>query len=505
MINQQEKKNGANILLVLANSTMDNFVPLGISLLSACLKKAGHNVLLFDTTFYKTREETGDDARVKSLQVAKTDLTQYGIYPKENLEGDFRKIIEEFKPDLIAASAIEITYPIALRLLNSIKDLNIPKIVGGIHPTLTPESVISEACADMICIGEGEEAIVELADSIRDRKDYSNIKNLWVKKGSTIIKNGLRNLVDLNTLPFQDWTIYEKKRFYKPMGGKIYVMGNVEVNRSCMNKCTYCANAALNKLYEGKGRYYREKDMKIVMKELRYLKDRFKLQYLYFIAENFLAMSDSRFEEFVELYKDIKIPFYIDTRPETLTEYKIKKIAELGCEGIAMGIECGDDEFRRKMLKRYMTNDLIINAAKRVKENSNIRLSVNNIIGFPFETREIIFKTIELNRKVKSDYIMVNIFNPYHGTELRRIAVENKFIEKDALAGDYRSDYILDMPNLSKEELLGLRRTFPLYVRFPKDMWPEIAKAEKFDEEGNKVFKKLAKIYSEKYFSSHKA
>ena len=93
----------------------------------------------------------------------------------------------------------------------------------------------------------GINVLLVLANSMMDNfiPLGTSLLSACLKKGQVIIKNELRNLIDLNTLPFQDWTIYEEKRFYKPMGGKIYVMGNVEVNRSCMHKSTYCANAAL--------------------------------------------------------------------------------------------------------------------------------------------------------------------------------------------------------------------------------------------------------------------
>ena len=56
------------------------------------------------------------------------------------------------------------------------------------------------------------------------------------------------------------------------------------------------------------------------------------------------------------------------------------------------------------------------------------------------------------------------------------------------------------MPSISKEELLGLVRTFSLYVKFPKEEWPDIAIAEKFTEEGNAKFVQLSKRYYERFF-----
>ena len=55
------------------------------------------------------------------------------------------------------------------------------------------------------------------------------------------------------------------------------------------------------------------------------------------------------------------------------------------------------------------------------------------------------------------------------------------------------------MPHLTPEQIQGLQRTFIMYVRFPKEMWPEIDKSERFDERGNEVFEQLRKVYLEKY------
>ena len=487
------------VLLVYANSFMDNLIPVGISLLSACLKSAGHKTKLFDTTFYKTRDKTGDEARVETLQVKETNLEEYGIHEKKtDLIEDFKKIVNEFKPDIIAVSVVETTYFIGLNLLNSIKDYDEIKIVGGMHATMAPDEVIKEKSIDIICIGEGERALVELANRVEKNLDYSDIPNLWVKKDKIIIKNPLGPLISLDELPMQDWSIYEKDRFYKPMGGKVWVSGPIELGRGCPHQCAYCCNAALQKLYKEKGFYVREKSIENFIKETKIKQKEYGLQYLYLTAENFLRMSDEKFNKFIELYKDIKLPFWIQTRPETINLEKIKRLREIGCEGLTMGIEHGNEEFRKKILNRFVSNEIIIKGFEIAKQ-SGIRVSANNIVGFPTETRDLFFDTVELNRKIKVDNCIINIFSAYKGTQLWKLAVERGYILKSDIAGDYRSDAKLNMPQLSNEQIKGLQRTFPLYVKFPKDMWPEIEMAEKFDERGNIIFKKLSNIYKEKY------
>lgn len=65
------------------------------------------------------------------------------------------------------------------------------------------------------------------------------------------------------------------------------------------------------------------------------------------------------------------------------------------------------------------------------------------------------------------------------------------YIPEDFITDDYRGDNFMKMPQISVEELKGLQRTFPLYVNFPKIIWPIIRIAE----QNNMVFKILSKTF----------
>ena len=73
--------------------------------------------------------------------------------------------------------------------------------------------------------------------------------------------------------------------------------------------------------------FFRKKRIDLVYKELKYFKDDLGVEYNYFWADTFLAWTSSEFEEFCEMYQDIKLPFWMQTRPETISDYKIKKLA----------------------------------------------------------------------------------------------------------------------------------------------------------------------------------
>lgn len=491
---------GIKVLLIYPNPMMDNLIPIGVSLLSACLKQAGHQTKLFDTTFYDSGEEVGEHFREKTLQVIKTDLSELGIKREKGQQEmfeDFRKIVEDYQPQLIALSVIEIAYPQGISLLRSIEDLEIPTVVGGVHATFSPEEVIEESCVDMVCVGEGEDALVELAGRLSKGKSITNIGNLWVKKDGKIIKNGLRPLKNLNELPFQDWEIYDKKRLYKPFLGGVEVTGCFEGTRGCLHHCTYCCNPAFRKLYQKYGSFYREKDQKRFIEEIAYFKENYNVNFIKFADADFLGGSKEKFLNFVKYYQRLKIPFWCETRAENVTEEKVKMLEEVGCKGIGLGVESGNEEVRLKLLKKYVRDETIIKAFETLKK-SKLKLVANNIIGFPYESRKEIFDTIALNRKLDLFSSTVNIFSPYRGTELREICVKEGYMSKDTLAGDYRGECVLNMPQISKEELYGLQRTFPLYVKLPKFTYPLIRLAERSDS----LFKGFSKYYTWRYLKA---
>ena len=490
-------KEGIKILLVYPNPAMDNIIPIGVSTLAAQLKQAGHKVKLFDTTFYASGRTIGEHFRERNLQVIITSdiRKEKGIKRiNRNVYDDFEKVVNEYQPDVIGVSVFEISYLQGINLLRKVKDYPCIKIMGGIHVTFSPEEVINEDSVDVICVGEGEDAFEEFANCVRDKKDYSHIKNLWVKNNGNIIKNDVRPLKDMNEVPFQDWSIFDKNRYYKPFLGNVTVSAVIQTTRGCPGICSYCCNPNIQKLYKHKGKYLRVRDIKIAMDEIKYLKENYNIGFIKFADADIFAKPRKDFDKFIDLYRDIQIPFWAQSRPDTVKEDKIKALESVGCKGFAIGIESGNEYIRNDVLKKHISNEQIEEAV-RVLRTTNIRINSNIMIGIPYETREMIFDSINFIRKLDIKIPIINIFNPYRGTPLYDLCVKEKYLLKGEYAGDYRGDYVLEMPQITKEEIYGLQRTFPLYVNFDKSMWSEIEKAEKDD----KVFEKLGERYIKEF------
>lgn len=483
---------------------MATLLPLHMSVLYACLKEEGFQVKLFDTTCYPTEEKSFEQKKVELLQVKKFNIGEGGLKFKEtDIYEDLTGLMERFRPDLIGINMVEDTYKLGLSLLKSVEKFNIPVIAGGIFVNFHAEDLIKQSCIDMLCLGEGEDALSELCKAMSEGRDFSDIKNIWIKKkDGSVIKNPVRGLIDLDRLPFIDFDIFEPERMSRPMQGRIFRMLHVEFQRGCPFECTYCEAPAIKRFYKERGyqNYFRQKSNRRFIDELIFLVAKYRPNYININAESFLAINIDDLRDLSKQYKEeIGIPFWCQARPETINEEKIKLLKEMNCADMQFGIEHGNGEFRRKMLNRHCSNKKIIEGI-RIVERYKIPYTVNNIIGFPGETRELIFDTINLNRQLNPKTINCYMFTPYRGTFLRDYCIRNGFLDKDASTMQLLDGANYKYDTITKEELLGLQRTFSLYARFPEGEFGLIKKAENFNEEGNRIYEELKGIYYERYF-----
>ena len=134
---------------------------------------------------------------------------------------------------------------------------------------------------------------------------------------------------------------------------------------------------------------------------------------------------------------------------------------------------------------------------------SGIQYSINCMIGFPFDTRELVFDTIRFVKQVKGyDAITVSIFTPYRGTVLREQAIKAGWLDRETPTVHTTATSMLRMPHFTAEQIDGLMMAFPLYVEFDESVWPEIEKAERFLPGGDDVLKKYSEIYRERRWGS---
>ena len=504
---------GCRVLLVYPNERDMSLVPPVFGLFAALLRERGHITELFDCTGYDFEGKFDSNTESeKALMVKSAEPASYrGIKVKlTNMYDDFTKKVETFSPDLIAISVTESTFLRGIFLLDNLRfnrKHEILTIIGGVFPTFAPDRVLREASIDIVCVGEGDVALVELCERLRSSRNFDDVANLWIKKSNeTAIKNLTGPAVDINQLPSLDFSIFEDDRYYRPMRGKTYRMLPVETHRGCPYTCAFCNSPTQNVLYEtqSQSQFFRKKSAKKIKEELVNFKKQWNGEYVFFWADTFLAWTLAELEEFCEMYSEFQIPFWCQSRTETISDAvggykKLKLLKDVGLHHMSFGMEHGNEEFRREVVDRSYTNESAIAALKNPAK-LDIPFTINNIIGFPDETYELAMDTVEINRQIDSFSLSCATFAPYKGTTLRTLAEKKGYVDAERISPPNTSWSILNMPSFPKEKIFGLQRVFVMYSKFPKERWPEIKKAESLTPEGDKILQNLKDEFLKTYF-----
>jgi anaerobic magnesium-protoporphyrin IX monomethyl ester cyclase len=496
------------VLLIYPNIQMSALAPQSIGYLSAVLKREGFSVDLFDSTFYANALTSDTNEEKVYLSIVRPfDWADRGIKAKTgNMLDDLQRMVDDYQPDLLAVSVVENTWFIADQMLRSLRQ-PVPTIVGGVFATFAPEIVVSHPRVDYVCRGEGEIPLVELCKAMCAGTSTTAIPSIWAKQDGTVHRNNIGAGIDLDELPFPDWEIFDSQSLYRPMQGRVYKTIGLETQRGCPYKCTFCNSPSNNTLYkaEGAGKFHRKKSVKRVAEELAYMVKHHGPEFIYFVVDTFLAMSDRELNEFADMYQDFKIPFWMNTRAETINEWRAEQLERMNCLRINIGIEHGNEAYRAKYLDRAVSNKKMLDAFRACSGRSFVTVA-NSIIGLPDETRELIFDTIEFNRQLPPDIEASGafIFTPFHGTPLRNLAVQRGYVDKDSICSlNVTKGSILEMPQISSEELRGLCRVFSFYVKMPKERWGDIRVAESPTPEGEAMFEKIRDEFNAGYRRSN--
>lgn len=489
------------VLIVYPNLYMMLVPSLAVAIFTRLLKSEGFQVELFETTRYEDWETASPANRVKYMQARKFDYEKdLGITSRRgDMFADFRRRVLEYKPDVLIVSAVEDVFLQSVKLLEAIEDLNIPHLMGGVFPTAAGDRCLEFPVVQRVARGEGEAIIAEFCERVRTHGDLDDIPGVWSREGvGKVRKNPSPPLVNINLMR-PDFSLFESERFYRPMGGRVFKTVPVETYRGCPYACTFCNSPMQRSVAkdEGVGNFLRRKTIANLRDELAEIRDTVNPEFIYFVDDSFLARPKQEIFDFCDMYEEFKLPFWFNTRPENCEADTMKRLKEVGCYRISFGVECGNEEYRRKVLLRYVSNESVINSFHTIAD-SGIPFSVNLIIGFPGETRELVMDTVELVRSFAGyDTLTVSIFTPYHGTNLRAAAVRNGWLDPATITKHTTSKSLLNMPKpyLSSDDIDGLVKVLPLYCYFPKSDWSALRQAEESGEKAEEILVYYQNVY----------
>jgi radical SAM superfamily enzyme YgiQ (UPF0313 family) len=402
--------------------------PLGTLYLSAALKRAGHEVDFFDTA----------------------------------LEPRWRDRLLAFRPGAVGYSVITGSQRFFLDLNRDLKARHdFLSLWGGPHPTFFPE-MLDEPGVDALCVGEGEDTIVAVADALDRGGPLDGIAGLHVRGAGGAARSAPRPLCqDLDTLPLPDRTILDRYPQYRCVSTRAVI-----ASRGCPYACTFCYNSRLRELYRGTGRYARRRGVDSVLEECaRHAADPWVEQIL-FKDDLFAQRGDFVAALAARWRREVGLPFSCNVRADRLTERIADDLARAGVRLVHFGVESGSERVRREILGRPIGREALLDAARWFRERG-VKVYTFNLLGIPGESPAEALETLELNAELRADIAMFSLFQPYPKTPLGDRAVELGWIdahETDFSPSFYRNS-MRGLPDARR--FLAMVHLFPIAARWP--------------------------------------
>jgi anaerobic magnesium-protoporphyrin IX monomethyl ester cyclase len=366
-------------------------VHLGSGYLSACLGQAGH-----ETAFLHLVEPIGREGFLEWLCAQEVGL--------------------------VAFSSTSLMFSKVRQMAHWAKEeTGLPVIVGGVHPTLDPLGSLRDESIDMICVGEGEAALVELAEALEGRGEVDEVASLMGRWRGRDFANPVRPLLeDLDLLPFPDRSIFDMERMAPDQAERITIMAS----RGCPYRCRYCSNHAQKSAYPNARRYVRFRSVDNVLTEVEELAAHAEgIDHVRF-DDDILTLHPAWFKEFMRQYqRRVDLPFICNSRVDLLDEEKIAALKQAGCKTLCMGIESGNPWLRRNVLGRRMSDKRILDAFRLCRKYGIGTVSLN-MMGFPQEDFSMVLDTIKLNGRAEPGITQITVFYPFPGTELYHTCLE---------------------------------------------------------------------------------
>ena len=353
----------------------------------------------------------------------KTDMAVIGLHSVVDA-------VKAMQPDLIAYSTMSADERMFIKHDNEVKEYlqssgkNILRIMGGPHPTYF-QNVLNTMDLDAICVGEGELAFTTILERVENNDGISGIPNVMCRGETTVEKQVVD---DLDSLPFVDRALFYRAR---PTLSQI-AMRSFLAGRGCPFQCSYCFNHAYNTMFKKAGKIHRRRSVDNLIEEIKYVKKYFPpLRFVKFADDVFIFNKSPWLEEFAEKYRrEISLPFYCLMRSNVLTEDVAQLLSYAGCKSIGMALEAGNPDIRNIVLKRNLSNEVIMKSFE-LAAKYNITTYGGIIIGVPGSKLEDDFQSVLFAKKVKLTVPVFNICAPYAGTDITKYAVENGYLDKD--------------------------------------------------------------------------
>lgn len=490
----------ARILFLNPSRWGRGITPIWIASHAAVLKARGHEVALFDATFFRDWAQNENAYNTANLQYRPSPYDSMITFDNRPVVDALQARLDELRPDVVFWAAISshihgegeyAAIQFGHDLMGKVRTEAV-MVSGGLQPTASPvDTAVRFPGIDYFIGGESEFVLAELAEALAAGTPVDRIAGLVRREAGAVSVNPAQKLIaDLDAIGPYDYSLFDDQTLLRPYCGEVVRAVDYELSRGCPFTCGYCVETVIQRYYghtEATPRgalrrpteYLRHKSAARIFAEISSLYHERGVTLFRCQDTNFLTIGKAVLNELAGLIDgaDLPIRLYIETRPEGINPVTIPLLKRLKVDGVGMGIELSGQQFREAELNRF-SDQTAIHRAFQLLRDAGIRRTAYNIIGLPEQNESSILDTVEFNRTLDPDNVTVAFFSPYLGTEQQRRGAKK----------DYFLDYEFDLDSqlrtmthhseLSADMLAFYKRHFVRLVRDGVDKLADLKRTE---------------------------
>ncbi|MCX5701021.1 MAG: lipid biosynthesis B12-binding/radical SAM protein [Candidatus Omnitrophica bacterium] len=379
------------VFLISSNiaSTPYSVYPLGLSMVAASIKDAGHSVRQFDfLASNRSIEELANqikDFSPELIGISIRNIDNVNLLNEQRYLDAVKKIIQEIR--LISKARI---------------------VLGGSGFSIMPEIILNELAADYGIMGEGESLILDFINN--------------ASKGEYPLERILKGSPKLSGLGIPS-ACYDKSimEFYLKSGN----VASVQTKRGCTYKCVYCSYPVLE------GTDIRSRDIDSVVDDIRNLIDNHGAKYIFFTDSVFNDGKGAYLEVLRKMHEHkINIPWTAFFKPQGLTDEALELMKLTGLKAAEIGADASTDITLKGLGKSFLFKDII--ECNQLFAKHNIATAHYFMFGCPGENRETVLEGItnikNLQKTVSFIFMGIRILP---GTPLAKLSEKEGLIKPD--------------------------------------------------------------------------
>ena len=397
------------------------FIPLGLAYLGAVAEQAGHDVSVIDCQAERLNCDT------------------------------FGQRISQQNPDVIGVTSTTLLYNSAKQIIKTAKVIhpNATTMMGGSHVTFWDENALNECPSiDVIVRREGETTFVELLQRLQAKKSFEGVLGTTLRASDgKILRNQDRPFLnDLDSLPSPAYHLLPIDAFHR-MGKTIFPL---VTSRGCVQWCDFCSTVRMF------GRGYRIRSSKKVVDEMEMLHNKYGESQFTFYDDAFTINRQHTLDMCADIKaRKLKVEWDCETRVDAVDKELLEKMHDAGCITVWFGVESGSEKMLGKMHKKI--NREQVKEAFKTAQKAGIMTIASAVIGFPGETEETAWETINFINSLNPDDIGCYIATPYPGTPMYDEVVNNGWLRVTDFDKYDTATPTFETPELSMEKLREIK------------------------------------------------